>query len=245
MVSSPLHTTSLAIHDELLQDALATLEHPEVTLDQRRLLCTVMSTAMALREEARCSMPDRIIQDIVSQRIARPMYQGRPLTDAAIRQNAQARARSLYVSALAADGLDFPCEPLNNATRPIRYSDAYDDLIGTRSLTDGTAAAYAETYGDFAASARRHNRYTHNGLKFGQRHLHITVKNRHLIEIRQARALARLPTEDIDREIVGRVVRKPKDWGWLGGYMRQHVASRIVKHYSEELAYLLMEGLSL
>jgi hypothetical protein len=127
-------------------------------------------------------------------------------------QNARARTRRAYTASLGQNGYQFPHAPVYTAP-PIRYSHPYDDLLGSRSLGDGTAAAYAERDGDTATYAIRFSEARHNGYKFGKGHLYHTTEDRNLVEARQARALAGLSTHDMDGEIVYRVLSDVDAWG--------------------------------
>jgi hypothetical protein len=142
-----------------------------------------------------------------------------PLTrnETAIRQTGRTSTQEDLVAPRRRDGYQSPHTDLKRdrltVDRPIRYSDAYDDLMGFRSADDGSATAYAERYGDEAVNNIQFSDTRHNGLYLGQDHSYITTQNRNLVEARQARALAGLPTQAMDEEITYRMLRDPDSWG--------------------------------
>lgn len=96
--SNRYSSTAFEFHDDLLRDVHTLLRHPSISLDQQRLLCSVLDAARALREEARCSDPDGLVQDIVpchQSESERLVYGSgaRPLNATARRQNTEARGR--------------------------------------------------------------------------------------------------------------------------------------------------------
>jgi hypothetical protein len=187
------HTTtpSNELHDRAISDVRRTLSLPTLPPSQQIGFKSILNALFALRDAA---------------------YRPRPLSEAAIRQNARARTRRAYTASLGQNGYQFPHAPVYTAP-PIRYSHPYDDLLGSRSLGDGTAAAYAERDGDTATYAIRFSEARHNGYKFGKGHLYHTTEDRNLVEARQARALAGLSTHDMDGEIVYRVLSDVDAWG--------------------------------
>jgi hypothetical protein len=216
LVTTPNRTADVevSLYQRLLNDIRCTLNRPEITVEQQRILCTLMDAVTGLLEDLRCHVP---LARIVSQRNGLPVYgpQRRPLSRAAIIQNAQARTRRAYISALAARGIVFPVHQ-GFSERPIRYSETYDDLLRWRSLDDGTVGASALRNGEDETLASRFNWYYHNGLSRRRDHLCITTDDRQLVEVQQARLLAGLPVEELNEEISSRVESSPGEWGWLG-----------------------------
>jgi len=154
----------------------------------------------------------------VLQDAPQPIYgpRPRPLPQAAVFQNLNSRVKRLLVAIGVRDRYHVNQPPPVGITEPIRYDDAYDNMLGTRSIDDGTAAAYAYRDGAEATNELRFRQGWHNGLPFGQDHGHITTLDRYLVEARQARRLAGLSTRAMDVEIAIRAVRDTNSWGWVG-----------------------------
>jgi len=198
-MASRTERVTLTTHEQLIRDIIHTLNHPDISDDQQRLLCAVMTIAMQLRDAAQCSARNQLIQRVTSRRPTHPVFgpQRRPLSEAATRQNAQARARREYISALAEDGLKFSPKRSDSA-RPIRYGDAFNDLLGPQSIPEEHIASFAETWGNDTVIRLAIGRHTYHGPWARNGHAYVTTGNRHLIEVRQARALAGLSAADID-----------------------------------------------
>jgi hypothetical protein len=207
---SDVHCTPYDRHIQNVRQILARPDH--MAPDQQRYLTRCLDTLYSLRRAAQSTQLPTITEEVPP-----PVYgpHPRPLSAAAICQNAQARRSRERTAFYARAGHKFPNTPVYKPA-PIRYSDAYDDLLGFRSLDDGTPAAYAERDGDEAVHAIRFSRTAHMGLGFGRGHLHMTTEDRRLVEGRQARSLAGLSTEETDEEIAYRVLRDMDSWGWLG-----------------------------
>lgn len=150
-----------------------------------------------------------------------PVYgpRPRPLPRAAIFQNLNACIEQLLVAEGVRDACHLSLPSPGSTTEPIRYDDAYDNMLGTRSADDGTAAAYAYRDGAEATNELRFRQGWHNGLALGHEHEHITTLDRNLVEARQVRRLAGLPTRAMDVEIAIRAVRDTDSWGWVGMYL--------------------------
>ncbi|KAH4607333.1 hypothetical protein HBH82_090470 [Parastagonospora nodorum] len=158
---------------------------------------------------------------IVLQGAPQPVYgpRPRPLPRAAIFQNVDARIQHLLETGGFRDARRVSVSSPERKTEPIRYDDAYDNMLGTRSADDGSAAAYAYRDGAEATNELRFRQGFHNGLPFGRAHAYITTLDRNLVEARQARHLAGLSTRSMDIEIATRAVRDTDSWGWVGMYM--------------------------
>jgi hypothetical protein len=206
------NTTSLnELYDRSISDIRRALNLPTLSPSQQIAFNSILNALFALRDAAHSPLP---LQENAPRNNSRPVYgpQPRPLSTAAIRQNARAWTRRLHTATLGQNGYQFPLVPVYTAP-PIRYSHPYDDLLGSRSLDDGTAGAHAERNGHAATYAIRFSEVCHNGHSFGKCHLHITTEDRNLVEARQARALAGLSTQDMDGEIAYRVLRDIDAWG--------------------------------
>jgi hypothetical protein len=213
-----------AQYDALFRDLRHALDRPEITIDQQRQLCTLLDTTVALREELRCPVPDNFVQTILTPPTLAGGSRRRPLTAAAVLQNVRARTRRAYSEALAADGLGLTT-PEIESQYPIRYGHAYDDMLGINSVDevtdDGGPVPFTERY----ARSRPFNHAAYFGLNGSKGHSYVTTEDRHLIEIRQARALGRLSTVDFDEEINHRIFQDPGSWGWLGALWCRNVLS--------------------
>jgi hypothetical protein len=178
------------LHDQVIDNVRRALNLPTLSPTQQILLNRVIRSFLTLRETIQSRLLQHAQGDL-SPHNARPIYDLPSLNnEIAIRQHT-----------------------LVDPVPLIRYSNAYDDLLGSRSSDDGTAAAYAERDGDDAAYAIRFSNTHHNGLGFQQGHLHITTEDRNLVEARQARSLAGLTTQDMDEEIAYRMQRDSDSWG--------------------------------
>jgi hypothetical protein len=93
----------------------------------------------------------------------------------------------------------------------VAYDDTYDELVGPRTPGDGSIASYVLRDGDPAVHAILFSHGRHNGLYLGIEHGFITTWDRNLVEVRQARALSGLCTQDSDVEIEYRVRHSPDD----------------------------------
>jgi hypothetical protein len=204
-------TPSNELYDRAISDVRRALSHPMLSSSSQIAYNGILNALFALRDAAHIPLP---LQEIVPCDNCRPVYgpQPRPLGEAAIRQNARARTRRAYTTTLKHIRYQFPHAP-DYAALPIRYSHPYDDLLGSRSLDDGTAAAYAERDGEMATYALRFCKARHNGYLFGKGRLHITTEDKSLVEARQSRTLAGLSTQDLDDEITHRVQQDPDSWG--------------------------------
>jgi hypothetical protein len=207
---SNIHTTRYDHHIQNVRHILARADY--LAPDQQRYLTKCLATLYSLR----CVAPSTRLLTI-TENLPLPVYgpHPRPLSTAAIRQNEQARRSRERVAFYAKAGHVFPNSPVYKPA-PMRYNDAYDDLVGYCSLENGTSAAYAERDDDEAVYAIRFSRTAHMGLGFGRGHLYMTTEDRRLVEGRQARWLAGLSTREVDREIAYRVLRDMDAWGWLG-----------------------------
>jgi hypothetical protein len=152
--------------------------------------------------------------ELASQHASSSVYhtQSPPLGSAAIRQNERARIRREVISVIRSHYIIYS-PMLAYPPLPIRYNNPYDDLIGIRSLDDGTIGAYAKRDSHDSAYRMIFTDWRHNGLYFRRGHMHITTADRNLVEVRQARLLAGLQTQEMDEEIAYRVVQGPKMWG--------------------------------
>jgi hypothetical protein len=222
--------------DQMIRNVRHALAEPAyMTPNHQRHLNNRLASLLSLRRAALISLAEGI-QECASQHERLNSYgpHRRPLCEAAIEQNLRARRRREYLASLTRGDFEFPHTP-TFTTHPVRYNDTYNDLIGTRSCDDGSAAAYVERDGEVDTYAVRFTRQVHNGLRFQQGHLHITTENRHLIEARQARMLASLTTEAMDEEIAYRVLRDSDAWGWLGQCMRGSDWSERMRCYCESV----------
>jgi hypothetical protein len=220
--------------DQLIRNVRHALAEPIcMTPNQQRHLNNRLASLFSLRRAALRSLPESI-EDCASQHERLALYgpHRRPLCEAAIEQNQRAQRRREYLASLTRGDFEFPHTP-TFTPQPVRYNDTYNDLIGTRSCDDGSAAAYVERDGEVDTYAVRFTRQVHNGLRFQQGHLHITTENRHLVEARQARVLASLTTEAMDEEITYRVLRDFDAWGWLGQCVRGSDWSERMRCYCE------------
>jgi hypothetical protein len=204
-------TPSRTRHDEAIGAIRRVLNWPLLSPSPQRVYSSILNSLLVLRDDARSPLP---LRQIATRDTRRPVYgpQPRPLSEAAIRQNARARTRRAYIESLGHSGYRFLHAPVYT-DQPIRYSHPYDDLLGYRSLDDGTAAAYAERDGDTATYAIRFDKLRHNGYNFRSGHVYITTEDRNLVEARQARALAGLSTKEMDTEITWRVLDDSYSWG--------------------------------
>jgi hypothetical protein len=226
---SNVHTTTYDRHIQNVRNILARPDH--MAPDQQRYLTRCLSTLYSLRRAAQSTQLPTITEEVPP-----PVYgpHPRPLSAAAMRQNAQARKSRERTAFYAKAGYTFPNAPVYKPA-PIRYHDAYDDLLGYRYLDDQTPAAYAERGGDEAVNAIRFSRSAHMGLGFGRGHLHITTEDRNLVEGRQARWLAGLSTGDMDGEIAYRVLRDMDLWGWLGRCVGETEWTKRARCYCENM----------
>jgi hypothetical protein len=196
--------------DRMIHQVRNTLDRSGPSVTQQRSLCRSLDRLAVLQQASRYVPPQH-----VQLRDAPPSEYGPqalPLSEAAIRQNTIAQERATHSAALQRSGRQVNLRTAD-ADPPIRYADAYNDLIGTRSLDDGSVLACAIRDGVGITYAMRYAQHCHNGLQYHRGHLHITSDNRHLIEIRQARWLAGLPTEEMDEELTYRVTCEPDTWG--------------------------------
>jgi hypothetical protein len=215
--TTPCYTDhiSVARYDGMLLEVRCALSRPSLTARQQTQLCDMMGSLERIREAAQNALSG--IDDLVLQNSSPPVYgpRLRPLSEAAVTQNVQAQTRRSYATSLIRQGHCFPHTPVYTSY-PVRYNDAYDDIMGTRFLDDGSPAVYAKRDGRECTYALRFAQEYHNGLKKKRAHLHITTDDRNLVEARQARALVGLSTKDMDDEITYRVLRNMNSWGWLG-----------------------------
>jgi hypothetical protein len=205
VIDSDLDHLTLCVHRALGQ--------PSMSPTQQRFLNSLLNSLSIVRRTSPRFRP-LCSSELVSQytRSSDHRTTHPSLSAAAIRQNEQAHNRRTIMGALQSIGCSFP-QTSDSQLFPIRYNNAYDDLIGIRSLDDGTPGAYAERDGyEFTYSILFTDR-KHNGLSFQLGHLHITTSDRNLVEAQQARALAGLQTQDIDEELAYRVIREPNMWG--------------------------------
>lgn len=142
-----------------------------------------------------------------------PMFgpQRRTLRPAAIEQNARARFRRTLSRAQNIPGADESASE-TATTLPICYAHTYDDLLGLVLVFDGTS-----TNLERSVEHVYHDRFMAEWELNSDarcRHSYITIEDRNLVEARQARALAGLSTQDMDREIARRVQVDTKSWGW-------------------------------
>ncbi|KAF1917914.1 hypothetical protein BDU57DRAFT_180806 [Ampelomyces quisqualis] len=203
--------------DRIIHQVRNTIDRPELSVTQQRSLCRSLDQLAVLQQAARNVQ----LQHVQPRAVPPPEYgpQPRPLSEAAIRQNMTARERAAHSAALQRSGHPVNLRPAD-ADPLIRYNDAYDDLIGTRSLYGGSVLASAIRDGDDVTYARRYAQNCHNGLQYQRGHQHITSENRYLVEIRQARWLAGLPTVELDAELTYRIICEPDAWGWIGVCVR-------------------------
>lgn len=167
------------------------------------------------------SRPTDMIQRGLQGLIGRGIIHGpwnRPLNDAAMQQNAEARYNRKLEEVAIALGEYMP-QDVRLTPDLVRHGDTYSDLFGTRSLEDDCLVSYARRHGsDFVADFEAlHN--LHNGHEYRGNHRYTNTSNRNLVEIRQARALAGLSTQRMDEEILRRVGGYPMQWGWLGRFV--------------------------
>lgn len=193
--------------DSIIQLVRNALDHPELSVFQQRVLCRALDRFEILQQANRYIQP----QHVQPRTAPLPVYgpQPRPLSEAAIRQNTIARERA---AALQRSGRQRNCRPADSDP-PIRYNHAYDDLLGTRSLDDGSVLSYAIRHGEEYTYNARYTQINHNGYQFQRGHQYITSDDRYLVEIRQARSLAGLSTEGLDEELHYRVICDPDSWG--------------------------------
>lgn len=94
---------------------------------------------------------------------------------------------------------------------PTRFAHPYDELLGFRLVNDETSS-----YIKSSLAGVHHGRFISEwdmNLVFRCRHSYITTEDRNLVEARQARALAGLTTQDMDREIGRRAQVDRGSWG--------------------------------
>lgn len=216
-----LNHVSIARYDQMILEIREVLSRLSITAHDQRWLRSIICSLELLRRTAWGALPEDVAE-LVSRYASPPVYgpQPRPLSEAALRQNAQARVRQCLTASRGEAGQWDLSTPMPTEYLP-RYSNPYDDIMGTRSLDDGSAGAYAKRDGDEATYQARFQDGCHNGLDFRRGHLHITTEDRSLVEARQARALASLSTRAMDEEITHRVVRDYDSWGWVGQCLRE------------------------
>jgi hypothetical protein len=197
--------------DHLTLYVQCALGQPSVSPTQQRFLNSLLNSLSILRQTISGVWP---LCSSVSQYtwFSDHLTTHRSLSAAAIRQNERARIRRTIMGVLQSTGCSYS-QTSDSRPFPIRYNDAYDDLVGIRSLDDGTPGAYAERDGYDSTYRILFTDRQHNGLSFQRGHLHITTSDRNLVETQQARTLAGLQTQDIDEELAYRVIREPYTWG--------------------------------
>jgi hypothetical protein len=133
---------SVARYDQRLLQVRRELNRQSLTPMEQTLLGAIISSLERLREAAQQALPD--IEDLILRYISLPVYGPlpRPLSEAAIRQNFRARNRQSHASSLTREGRYSPRTQVH-AAEPIRYDNAYDNMLGVQSQDDGTPAAYA------------------------------------------------------------------------------------------------------
>ena len=113
---------------------------------------------------------------------------------------------------------------LARAEPPVLYDVPYDKLVGHdpwHDMEERLTSRYIDSQGrELPQSARyMYTRENHNGLPLGKGNRYLNLGNRDLVEMRQARALAGLDTDDMDLAIAQRVLHNPSAWGNLGSIM--------------------------
>jgi len=210
-----------AQYNVLHRDIQQVLNRPEISIDQQRILCSLFDATTALRQELRAPVPDDFFSSLVTSRSPTFLVgpRRRPLSTAAITQNVRARIRRSYGAALAADNIHLQA-PQTQSRYPPRYGHAYDEMLGTTIGEDDEkddadeepAPFFSERY----ARSRSVNREYYFGPNKGKGHSYTATEDRHLIEVRQARALGGLATRSLDEEIERRISQNNCAWGCLG-----------------------------
>jgi hypothetical protein len=241
----PVRTTSTRLHDpnivhvvrynQTILESRQLLARPSITARNQTWLCSTISSLEALLRTARDALPDDIAE-LVARYASPPVYgpQPRPFNEAARRQDAEARIRRTQ-AASRGDARPWYISTPTKAEYPPHYSHPYDDIMGTRSLDDGSAAAYAIRDGEDVTYEKRFSYRYHNGLSLRRGHLHITTEDRNLVEARQARHLAGLSTKEMDEEITHRVARDYDSWGWVGQCLRENEWAERAMCYCESV----------
>jgi hypothetical protein len=230
-----LNHVPVARYDQIILELCQLLARPSITARDQTWLCSIISSFEALRGTARNALPDDIAE-LISRYASPPVYdpQPRSLNEAARRQNAEARFRRTHAANRGDARPRYASSPVYTEYPP-QYNHPYDDIMGTRSLDDGSAAAYAIRDGEDITYEARFSGGNHNGLSFKRGHLHITTEDRNLVEARQARHLAGLSTKAMDEEITHRVARDYDSWGWVGQCLRKNEWAEKVKYYCESV----------
>jgi hypothetical protein len=225
----------VARYDQIILELRQLLAQPSITARDQTRLCSTINSFEALRRTAQ-NAPSDDIAELVSRYASPPVYgpQPRPLNEAARRQNAEARLRRTH-AANRGDARPWYTSSSVDTDYPPRYNHPYDDIMGTRSLDDGSAAAYTIRDGEDSTYEARFSDGHHNGLSFRRGHLHITTEDRNLVEARQARHLAGLSTKAMDEEITHRVARDYDSWGWVGQCLRENERAERVRCYCESV----------